>query len=195
MKTVEQEMSTTSGTAAVYTNTVYTNSIGQVLLTDLQDSNSNHWRTYRCYDPANRLLLTAEPSAVAGYALNAGNWDGYSPTAGSSGLVHETNYYATTTGSESIAGGAGRLPGLRVGPPGRLEPRPNLFRLRRYGPEPDGQRQRGGRTQLQPVLRAYRPPHGRHGRHRQRRHADHLSHGPADHLQRFERHSQFGHNV
>ena len=106
MKTVEQEMSTTSGTAAVYTNTVYTNSIGQVLLTDLQDSNSNHWRTYRCYDPANRLLLTAEPSAVAGYGLNAGNWDGYSPTAGSAGLVHETNYYATTTGSESIAGGA-----------------------------------------------------------------------------------------
>ena len=113
-KTVEQEMSTTSGTAAVYTNTVYTNSIGQVLLTDLQDSNSNHWRTYRCYDPANRLLLTAEPSAVAGYGLNAGNWDGYSPTAGSSGLVHETNYYATTTGSETIAGGAAGYPAYEL---------------------------------------------------------------------------------
>ena len=59
--TVEREMSTTTGTAAVYTNTVYTNSIGQVLLTDLQDANDNHWRTYRYYDSANRLLWKRSP--------------------------------------------------------------------------------------------------------------------------------------
>ena len=45
MKTVESELDANNN--PLYTNTVYTNSIGQVLLTDLQDTNNNHWCTYQ----------------------------------------------------------------------------------------------------------------------------------------------------
>ena len=53
------------GLDPTYINTVYTNPIGQVLLTDLFD-NINHWQTFRNYDSSNRLLLQAEPLAVLG---------------------------------------------------------------------------------------------------------------------------------
>jgi len=87
------------------TNTIFTNYLGQTLLTDLYDpATQTHTMTYNRYDGTGRQVLTAEPSAVSGY--NSSQADlGVSFT--SDGLVHETVYYATTSGTidEDTAGG------------------------------------------------------------------------------------------
>ena len=95
------------------TTTVYTNYIGQTLLTDLYDAASgNHTITYNRYDENGYLVLTAEPSAVSDYAKDGnGNWDQSAATPvtfTADGLVYETVYYATTDSSidGDTAGGA-----------------------------------------------------------------------------------------
>ncbi len=49
------------------TNTVYTNALGQVMLTARSDGTST-WVSYTKYDAAGRVILTADPSAVTGYS-------------------------------------------------------------------------------------------------------------------------------
>ena len=80
--------------------TVYTNFLGQVLLTDLEDRESNNWYTFREYgdDGYNDALLTkaAMPSAVAGYSESvAGTFDVTFANSGNSGLVYCFTYYAS----------------------------------------------------------------------------------------------------
>ncbi|MDZ4847682.1 MAG: RHS repeat-associated core domain-containing protein [Pirellulaceae bacterium] len=87
-------------------NVVYTNHIGQVLLTDFSKG-SNHWITYNKYDELlGKMILQAMPSAVQGYDDSLEDLGG--PTIivkESSGLVNRTSYYATTTASATTAGG------------------------------------------------------------------------------------------
>jgi len=62
------------------TSTVYRNYLGQPLLSDLYDG-STHWYTYNVYDSNGRLVLSAEPSAVSGYAKDGNeNWNQAAPT-------------------------------------------------------------------------------------------------------------------
>ncbi len=80
--------------------TVYANFLGQVLLTDLEDGESNHWFTFREYgdDGYNDALLTklAMPSAVAGYSeCAAGTFDMTFTNSGDSGLVYCYTYYSS----------------------------------------------------------------------------------------------------
>jgi len=93
-KTVEHRLD-----GSVYT--VYVNYLSQTLLTDLEDAAHNHIYTYNMYDSQGRLRLAAEPSAIAGYAVDAaGNWDQKADVPvefTADGLVHETTYYAVTT--------------------------------------------------------------------------------------------------
>jgi RHS repeat-associated protein len=99
-KTVEQEPDGS-------TTTIYTNYLGEPLLTD-KAQGPQHWYTYAQYENASylpsfsKIRFYAEPSAVIGYdPLDAsGNWDQSSATKGihfaNSGLVHETDYKSDT---------------------------------------------------------------------------------------------------
>ncbi len=88
------------------TYTVYTNYLGEIILTDLADTSSNHLYTYNEYGTSGyddaQVILQAASSAVAGYtesgsltvSLNA-----------SSGVLDQYVYYASTTATETTAGG------------------------------------------------------------------------------------------
>ncbi|MCD4825546.1 MAG: cadherin-like domain-containing protein, partial [Phycisphaerae bacterium] len=98
-------------------NIVYCNSLGEVMLKVFRNLNDlanpalegREWITFYKYDDAGRLLWEADPSAVTGYdetkadLLNdqAGN---YEYLADDSGLIQITDYYTSTTATESIAG-------------------------------------------------------------------------------------------
>ena len=101
------------------TNTVYTNYLGQTLLTDLYDAASQtHTLTYNRYDGEGRLILTAEPSAFVLYngkyyddsLPDLIDWDvvGGSPyLSDTTGLFQKTVYYASTSSGigDDTAGG------------------------------------------------------------------------------------------
>jgi RHS repeat-associated protein len=99
------------------TYTVYTNYLGQAILTDLHDpASQSHTLTYNRYDADGRLILTAQPSA---FVLSGGVYydedlpdlidfaGGDSPyLSNAGGLFEVTTYYASTSGGidEDTAG-------------------------------------------------------------------------------------------
>jgi RHS repeat-associated protein len=94
------------------TQTVYTNYIGEVMLQVFHDAaTGNNWETFQKFDNSGRLILTAYSSALTGYdetkadLLNnvSGN---YQYMSDNTGLVKITDYYASTTATETSAGGA-----------------------------------------------------------------------------------------
>jgi RHS repeat-associated protein len=92
-------------------NTVYCNSLGNMILKDFYDItdtgnpllSGQHWYTYCQYDSLNRVVLEAEPSAVTGYSF-AGNMLSVTLAVGS-GTIYLTDYYTSTTATETTAGG------------------------------------------------------------------------------------------
>jgi RHS repeat-associated protein len=96
------------------TNTVFTNSLGQTLLTDLYDplSQTPHTVTYNRYDDSGHLILTAEPSAIDTDVVTNGEY-GYDSSQAdldvsftADGLVYETVYYSENTAGGETAGSA-----------------------------------------------------------------------------------------
>ncbi len=88
-------------------NIVYTNHIGQSLLTSLV-SGADSWATYRQYDEVlAQVILEAQPSAVQGYDDSQPDLGGpttiVNPT---SGLVKLSSYYPSTTATPTTPGGA-----------------------------------------------------------------------------------------
>ena len=123
-------------------------------------------------------MTGAPPTAATARSLAA--------TSGSGGLVHETNYYASTSAGRNDAGGAAGYQAYQID----RQVRGSLSPV--YSVAPVGglhrQRQHGRRLELHAVFRAQWRITG-HGRHR-RRHADDLSLGRVDDLRRFQRHPQ-----
>lgn len=121
-KTVVQFDETFTSTH-LYTNTVYSNYEGEVMLnvfTDVSDPgnsslNGDNWGTFYKYDGAGRIVWTAEPSALALPStistLDAYNdvldsvSGNYSYMNDSSGLIHVYDYYSGLTGSLSPKNG------------------------------------------------------------------------------------------
>jgi len=93
------------------TDTVYTNTYGQVMLDDHYDpSSALHTDNFYAYNTNGQVTLAAEPSAVAGYndsyADLLDNVNGsYQYLNNSSGLITRYDYYTTTTATETAAGG------------------------------------------------------------------------------------------
>jgi RHS repeat-associated protein len=99
-------------------NIVYCNSLGEVMLkvyNDVSDpANSalsgKQWDTFYGYDVQGRLTEEADPSAVTGYdetkadLLNNQNGN-YQYLSDTSGLIHLTDYYTSTTATATAAGG------------------------------------------------------------------------------------------
>src|SRR6266498_3330265 len=50
------------------TNTVYTNGLGEVMLSVVSDGAGNVWRNYTQYDSAGRAILVAGPTTVTGFS-------------------------------------------------------------------------------------------------------------------------------
>ncbi len=88
------------------TYTVYTNYLGQTLLSDLADPSENHTYTYYEYDLDGRPILTAGASAIDAYDDGANDDFRISLTVTGAGPVEQTTYYATTTATAETAGGA-----------------------------------------------------------------------------------------
>jgi RHS repeat-associated protein len=85
------------------TNTVYTNFVGQVLLTDYKDvASGNHWVAYYQYNGNFQLIEQASPSAVVSYDPSQANLGVVLNS--SSGLITITDYGASTTATSSMAG-------------------------------------------------------------------------------------------
>ncbi|MBN8625807.1 MAG: RHS repeat-associated core domain-containing protein [Planctomycetes bacterium] len=88
-------------------NIVFTNHIGQVMLSELR-SGSDSWVQYRRYDEIlATVVLRALPSAVQGY--NEAQPDLGGPTTivkANAGKVFVTDYYTTTTATPTTPGGA-----------------------------------------------------------------------------------------
>ena len=89
------------------TQTVFTNCLGETLLTDLADTSGHHWLSYDKYGTTadcdeGQLMLSANPSAIEGYDSSQANL-GVSlyPSAG---ILDEYAYAATTTAGETSAG-------------------------------------------------------------------------------------------
>ena len=98
------------------TYTVFTNLIGEVLLTDLSDG-TNHWVTYNQYgtDASDlwQLTLAAAPSAVdvgtvsettGEHGYDSGDTDLNIQLFASAGLIDQYAYASTTTATDSSAG-------------------------------------------------------------------------------------------
>src|SRR5262249_36199886 len=91
-------------------NIIYSNAIGEVMLA-VYKSAAQQWADYFRFDAAGRVVLVADPSAVSGYdestpdLLNqvAGNYQYLNDGAG---LIETASFYATTTATETQAGGA-----------------------------------------------------------------------------------------
>jgi RHS repeat-associated protein len=81
----------------------YNNYIGQTMLTDLV-SGSDHWIKYYQFDGDAHEILHASPSAVVSY--DEGQADLGVVLKSSAGLIHRTDYYATTTATPTTPGGA-----------------------------------------------------------------------------------------
>jgi len=93
------------------TNTVYANYAGEVMLKVFQ-SGGQQWDTFFQYDGSGRIILQANPSAVTGYndayadLLDQSQVGDYGYLSSSTGLIQVTDYYSSTTGTETMAGGA-----------------------------------------------------------------------------------------
>ncbi len=92
---------------------IFTNYVGEVMLTSADQSNdsADSWDDYYRYDDEGRLILHANPSAVTGYSQSYGDLVGLNPSAGtyqyiapSSGLIQTWAYSLTTSATESSAG-------------------------------------------------------------------------------------------
>ena len=144
----------------IYTNTIYTNYIGETILTDLYDAASNtHTITYNRYDDDGHLILTAEPSAFVtngpfyseSYPDLVNYSSGDSPyLSDTAGLFQITTYYnftssnisETTRRSRGLCLPNGRRPRRRRRPAdarlhGRADPAVQLHVLRPYGRRSD----------------------------------------------------------
>lgn len=114
-KTVEYMPDSTESWIDNDRNLVFMDEIGNPMLTVYQDVDSNgdvvqEWRTFRQYDAFGRLILVANPSAVTGYNENYNqlvDYDGgnYEYLADNAGLITLTDYYSSTTATETTAGG------------------------------------------------------------------------------------------
>jgi RHS repeat-associated protein len=93
------------------TNTVYTNFAGETML-DVFQSGSQKWENFYQYDASGRLILQANPSAVTGYnesyadLLDQNHVGDYGYLSSNTGLIQLTDYYSSTTATESTPGGA-----------------------------------------------------------------------------------------
>lgn len=93
-------------------NVFYCNNSGAPILKEFQDVSDpinpsltgERWLTYYQYDALGRLALKAEPSAVLDYDFDIDN-DLVIDLAASEGLIELTEYYTTTTATDTSAGG------------------------------------------------------------------------------------------
>jgi hypothetical protein len=91
--------------------TVYTNAYAEPMLKVYHDSSSGlNWDYFTEYDSTGRILLQAQPSAVTGYndsyADLLNNQNGlYQYLSNTSGLLTKYDYCASTTATETTAGG------------------------------------------------------------------------------------------
>lgn len=91
-------------------NIVYTNSLGQTILSVYKDTTTNQkWATYTRYDTAGHVVLVAQPSALTGYSESysdlvyyGGGGSSYLSTG--SGLISTSVYATATTATTSSAG-------------------------------------------------------------------------------------------
>ena len=81
----------------------YNNFIGQTMLTDLA-SGSDHWINFHQFDGQALETLHAMPSAVVGYDDTQADLGVV--LKANAGLIHLTEYYATTTATPTTPGGA-----------------------------------------------------------------------------------------
>ncbi|MEM1210755.1 MAG: LamG-like jellyroll fold domain-containing protein [Planctomycetota bacterium] len=95
-----------------YTQTVYTNRLGQAMLKVKKDkSSTRQWITYTRFDSEGRTILFADPSAVTGYDESlpdlVGNFSptGYTYLKPDDGLIRTNTFYASTTATPTAAGG------------------------------------------------------------------------------------------
>jgi hypothetical protein len=92
-------------------NFVYTNAYGEVMLNVYHDVTSGlNWETFYKYDGQGHVILEADPSAVTGYndtyADLLHNVSGsYQYLNNTSGLITLYDFYASTTATETTAGG------------------------------------------------------------------------------------------
>jgi len=92
-------------------NIVYSDTYGEQMLLVYQDTTTGQqWDTFYRYDGQGRLILQANPSAVAGfnsaYADLLHNQNGtYQYLENNSGLITLYDYYATSTATETTPGG------------------------------------------------------------------------------------------
>ena len=92
------------------TNTVYANFAGETMLNVFQ-SGGQKWLNFYEYDGSGRQILQANPSAVTGYndayadLLDKNQVGDYGYLSSNSGLLQITDYYTTTTATQTSAGG------------------------------------------------------------------------------------------
>jgi RHS repeat-associated protein len=100
---------TVTGNPDGSSDTVYTNYVAEVMLTDHYDPASGlHWDHYYAYDGTGQLTLDAAPSAVLGYNDSYPdllNNQSSTYLSNNSGLITRYDYYTTTTATETAAGG------------------------------------------------------------------------------------------
>ncbi|TWT37190.1 tRNA(Glu)-specific nuclease WapA precursor [Posidoniimonas corsicana] len=93
-------------------NTFYTNASGAPLLKAFEDVNDSgnpglegeEWLTFYEYDSDGRQVMQAMSSAVTDYEID-GNNDLVVTLSSSTGLIHLTEYYTSTTATDTTSGG------------------------------------------------------------------------------------------
>ncbi|MBI1373852.1 MAG: LEPR-XLL domain-containing protein [Phycisphaera sp.] len=98
---------------AIYSHTTYYNYAGQTMLDVEEDpTTGDQWLYFTAYDSDGRSVLSAGPSAVTGFddlsadllaADISGNYQYLNDTAG---VIYLTDYYTSTTATDTVAGGA-----------------------------------------------------------------------------------------
>jgi RHS repeat-associated protein len=83
-------------------NIVYSNYVGQPLLSIFHDQAGNEWKTYKQYDASGRCTQEAMPSAVASYNDLVANLGVVLQT--STGLIRLTSYGTSTTATPTTPG-------------------------------------------------------------------------------------------
>jgi RHS repeat-associated protein len=91
------------------TNTVFTNAYGEVML-KAYTSGSNTWLWFNKYDSSERLIESAQPSAVNGYSTSYADLlhfssGSYQYLNNTTGLITLTTYYTSTTATSTTGGG------------------------------------------------------------------------------------------
>lgn len=95
---------------------VFANYLAQVMLRDFTDG-TNHWIDYSLYDNDGRVIEQATPAAIdmSGTPYDEGEADLDVQLNTDAGLIHVTDYYASTTATESVAGGiAGHVESTKI---------------------------------------------------------------------------------